>query len=613
MRLRSTLLLLFLVAILGAVILGIERYLPTTRELQEMKKGPVRFDRGKITQIEIDSSGGDGVTLSWDGAQWWVRRPFNDLADPDKVARLLTELTSIGWINRLHQDEFDANEWSKTQLEKPRHTVRLSSGSDQVLNLALGALSPVEGSHYISLAPLKGGDEAAQYVARTTLPDLLKTSPSDWRDAKLLRLPVDVILNVRLVQASGQIEIARANPKAPWMLVKPLSTRASNERVGELLATLLNLTIKDAADPASAVKTPTSKTAGNDLDPQELKVSITVKGLPVPFEITLNKPAAQENETRAQASYRKPLYTIISKSFADLWSQPNDLRDRKLARIDKEIVTVVDISSALHPAIHLEKKKDSWFLKRHNRLEPANGDRVIKFFEALNTFDILEYTSDSASNLIPYGLDNPFMTASWDDAGAKPQKLLFGTNKESTDFFAKYDSEPSIYRIDASILPSIPQEATKWKGLGALRFTQFSLRQISLAAGTAPPVLLKYDPLTAQWTGERAGKDITAQIDRVKADKLAGELAKFNVQDWAGDVTNAISALQKPALRVVVTLGEPGTNTGPTRDTILNFAPTQEGMDTTLYFGQVQGDPDVFYIARSSLLKILAPVFKVKP
>ena len=63
MRLRTTLLLLILVIALSAAIVGIERFLPTTRELLEMKKGPVRFDRTKITQIEIDSSGGDGVSL----------------------------------------------------------------------------------------------------------------------------------------------------------------------------------------------------------------------------------------------------------------------------------------------------------------------------------------------------------------------------------------------------------------------------------------------------------------------------------------------------------------------------------------------------------------------
>lgn len=612
MRLRSTLLLLFLVAALSAAIVGIERFLPSTRELIEMKKGPVRFDRTKITQIELDSSGGDGVSLSWDGAQWWVRRPFNDLADPEKVAKLLTELAAIGWINRVHRSEFDDTGWSKTMLDKPRHTVKLTSGATSVLHLSLGSQSPIEGSHYLALTPVKEGEELAHYVAKTTLPDLLKATPQDWRDSKLLRLPADVVTNLKLVQAGGQIELARPDGKAPWMLVKPLSTRGSKERIGELLATLLNLTIKEAAEISNPTQSPAVAPGAAELTAQDLKISVAVKGLNQPFELKLTKPAKDAVTTTAQVGYRKPVFTVSSKLLANLWAEPNDLRDRLLARIDKEAVTAADITSALHQPIHLEKQNNSWFLSRNNRLEPANGDRVFKFFESLNSFQILEFTADSASNLVQYGLDNPFMTAAWSEVAGKPTKLHFGTNKESTDFFAKYDNEPSVYRVDASILPSIPQEGIKWKGLGALRFTQFSLRQISLAAGTAPPVILKYDPTTAQWTGERAGQNITAQIDRVKADKLAGALARFSVQDWAGDATNAITALQSPALRVIVTLGEPGVNTGPTRDTILNFAPTQADMNTTIYFGQVQGDPDVFYIARTTLLELLAPVFKAK-
>lgn len=614
MRARTTLFLLLLVAALAAIILGIERYLPTTRELAEMKKGPIRFDPTKITQIEIESSGGDSVSLASDGAQWWVRSPFNDLADPEKVTKLLTELTAIGWINRVHRSEFDDAGWAKTLLDKPHHTVKLNIGSQTILVASLAAVSPIEGSHYLSLKTAKKGDEIAHYVAKTTLPDLLKTTPQDWRDSKLLRLPTDAILNVKLIQSGGQIELARQDAKAPWMLIKPLSTRASNEHVGELLSTLINLTLKEAAEPSTSSKpTPHSGDAATAIASQELKVSVLVKGQTKSFDLTLTRPAKDAPDTSVLTSYRKPIFKVLSKSISDLWLEPNDLRDLMLARIDVEAVSSVDISSTLHLPIHLEKKNQSWFIQRHQRLVPANGDRISHFFEALNTFEIYEFTSDSASNLTEYGLDKPFLTASWSEGKDKPMKLHFGTNTASTDFFAKYDHEPSVFRIDASILPSIPQEAIKWKGLGVLRFTQFSLRQISLTAGTAPATILKYDPTTAQWKGERANQDITKQIDRVKADKLANALARFSVQDWSGDPTAAITALQNPALRIVLTLGEPGKNTGPTRDTILNFAPTQPGQDTTLYFGQVQGDPDVFYIARSTLLQVLAPVFKNAP
>ncbi|GEP44828.1 DUF4340 domain-containing protein [Brevifollis gellanilyticus] len=616
MRLRTTLLLLLLALGLGAVIVGIERYMPSTRELAEMRKGPVRFEQKSVTQIDLDSSGGDGVSLQWDGAQWWVRRPFNDLADPVRVEKLLTELRNIGWINRVHREEFEGDAaWDKTQLGKPRHVVRLNAGSKPVLNLRLGATTPIEGSHYITLKDVAHDGEHAHYVAKTTLPDLLKATANDWRDPKLLRLPADFVTNLKLVQAGGQIELSRVDAKAPWMLVKPLSTRASKERVGELLSTLLNLTIKDASEPANgAAKPAVAAPATGEISAQEMKVSITVQGLPQPFDLTLTRPAKPDAaETVAHASYRKPVFTILSKTLSLLWSEPNQLRDRMLARIDKEVVSSIDITSSLHPAIHLEKKSDSWFIQRGDKLSPANGDRIFGFFDSLNTFQVLEFTADTASNLTPYGLDNPFLTASWVEAGAKPVKLLLGTNAASTEFFAKYDHEPSVYRIDATILPNIPQDPIKWKGLGVMRFTQFALRQISLAAGTAPPTVLKYDSTTAQWTGTRAGQDITPMLDRVKADKLAGSLAKLNVQDWVGDITNAIPALQKPALHVVVTLGEPGTNTGPTRDLVLSFAPTQaDNMNSALFFGQLQGDADVFYIAKTSLLELLAPVFKAK-
>lgn len=610
MSLRATVILLVLVAALGAVILGVERYLPSTQELLEMKKGPVKFNRGEVTQCEIDSSGGDGVTLAHQDDTWWVRRPFSDLADPEKVAKLFNELSAVGWIERVHRDEFDDNGWAKTALDLPRHKLRLMADGNCILELWVGAASPIEGGHYLAIKKTEKSDETVYYVARTTLPDLLKPSPKEWRDSKLIRLPAGQVVGLKLVQESGQIELARASgSNGGWSLIKPLSTRGSKEKIGELLSTLLNLEIKDAVELANGASS--VKEAGADITAQTLKLTITTdeEGAQ-PIEITLTKPKADSTETKATVSHRRPVFTMFSKSLMDFWAQPNDLRDRMLARIDVDAVQAVHIESGAFPPVLLEKKMQSWFLRRHNRLEAANGDRVARLFDALNTQPVRSFASDSAANLTPYGLDKAFLAVSWTLEGSANSRLIFGSNAEHTEYYAKYENEPSVYQIDASLLPSIPQEGIKWKGLGALRFTQFALRKISLAAGTQPPVILSYDPTTAQWTGERAGRDITTMIDRVKADRLAGALAKFNVQDWSADATNAIPALKEPALTVVVTLGEPGTNTGPTRDIHLRFSPTQVGMDTALYYGQVDAGPDVFYITRASLLEILSPVFK---
>lgn len=616
MHLRTTVLLLLLALGLGAVILGIERYLPSTRELREMKRGPVKFSKSEITQLEMDSSGGDGVTLAREGDLWWVRRPFNDHADGERVEKLLAELLAIGWIERIHRDEFDDDAWSKTALDVPRHKLRLMAGNKVVLDLWLGAPSAIEGSHYLGIQKARDSEEAAFYVVKTTLPELLKPAPKEWRDSKLVRLSAEDVVGLKLVQAGGQIEMVRSNNKGDWALVKPLTTRGSKEKIGELVATLLNLEVKDAVEATSgaAALMIGAGAEGEDMSTRSLKATLTTSSaegkVAKSYEITLLKPEAGATEAKAMVSHRRPVFTVVSKSLADLWAQPNDLRDRMLARIDQERVTALRIDSLVFPPVLLAKQSESWFLKRHNKLEPANGDRISRLFEVLNTQPILSYASDSAANLSAYGLDKPFLTLTLADAEKRMASIIFGANAERTEFFAKYGSEPSVYQIDAALLPSIPQDGIKWKGLGAIRFTQFGLRQISLTLGANPPLILKYDPTTAQWTGELAGKDITALIDRVKADRLAGLLAKLNVQDWSGDASAAIPALKTPDLRVVVTLGEPGTNTGPTRDITLNFASTMEGKETALYFGQVDAGPDVFYISRTALQEVLAPVFK---
>ncbi|HRJ09567.1 MAG TPA: DUF4340 domain-containing protein [Prosthecobacter sp.] len=599
---RSTLLLFLLAAALGAVILGVEKYLPSTLELREMKRGPVKFDTRLVTAIEIES-GGDGISLALRDGRWRVRRPFDDLADPERVLKLLAEIPAIGWIQRVRQDEFDGDGWAKTSLDKPRHHIRLLAGEREILDLAVGAVSPVEGAHYLSVRQPGRTDGTASYVSRTTLPDLLKTKPEDWRDAKLLRLAAAKVISLKLGQNGGQIELARAGDQRPWALVKPLRARVGKEKVDGLLSTLLNLEITGVLDAPPAP-------AGEDTAGSSLKITASTSGPPEEvFEITLTRPGEDAAQTRAVCGHRGFVFTVRSDTLKDLWSQPNDLRDRMLARIDGQNVSAIRIESLLFPEVGLEKKDGSWYLSRHQKWEPANGERVLRFFEALNTHDILEFTADSAANLVPYGLDKPFLKVRWTESGAE-HSLLFGKDAEGAAFFAKHGDEPSIYRIEASLLPSIPQDSIKWKGLGALRFSQFALRRITLAAGSAPPTVLDYDPSTAQWTGQRAGRDITGMIDRVKADTLAGKLAKFTVQDWSADITAAIHALRQPAVQVRVTLGEPGVSTGPTRETLLKFAPTQEGMDTALWFGQVDNGPDVFYITRTALMDLLAPVFK---
>lgn len=614
MSARTTILLFLLVAALGAVILGIERYFPSAQELREIKRGPARFEKEKVTRVEIVTAENTPLTLVRDGSVWQIKAPFSDLADPQKVAALILALDGVEWIERIHREEFDAGEWKKTCLDHPTHKVRLLAGDAIVHECWFGAPAVIENSIYIGVPDARSGD-TAWYLAKSEAPAVLQIPATSWRDPKLLRLPAEVITSITLAHAAGQIAITRENEHAPWMIEKPLKTRGSKERITELLSTILNIEITEARDkPGSANGTSPAKgeTAGDPAD--EIKVTIGSKARDKSYEFALKKPADDKQAvTSATAAYRKSAFTVAAKNLASLWVSPNSLRDHILAQIDGENLEFITIASKTHPEISLRNEGGSWFLQRHGKWDPANGDRVARCLNALNTHEILQFAADTAADLTPYGLTDPFQTITWTPARETPIKLMFGHNAESTQFFAKYEHEPFIYRIDASLLPSIPTDGIKWKGLGALRFTTFALRRITLAYGAIAPVVLDYNPVTAQWKASRGGHDVTEEIDRVKADQLAGNLARFTVQDWAADRSDALQALQNPFLTIQILLGEPGRADGPVREVEIHFSPTQPNAETAFYYGQIKGDPDIFYMTRSALLQIVGEsVFKSK-
>lgn len=610
MSARTTLFLFLLVAALGGIILGIERYFPSAQELREIKRGPSRFEKQGVTRVEVITADNSALTIVRDGNAWRIDAPFSDLADPQKVAALILTLDGVEWIERIHREEFDEGEWQKTGLDKPRYKVRLFAGDEVVHECWFGAPAVIENSVYIGI-PDTGAGETAWYLAKSEAPVVLQIPAASWRDPKLLRLPAEVITSITLNQASGQIVVTRENEHAPWLLAKPLKTRGSKERITELLSTILNIEIAEARDAPAATNGTTTKA---EAPADEIKVTIESKPRNKTYEFTLKKPADDKQAvTSATTSYRKPAFTVAAKNLASLWVKPNSLRDHLLAQIDGERLEFITITSKTHPEISLRNEGGSWYLLRHGKWDPANGERVARCINALNTHEILQFTADTAADLVPYGLDDPFETVTWTPQREKPVKLMFGHNPESTQFFAKYESEPFIYRIDASLLPSLPTDGIKWKGLGALRFTTFALRRITMALGANAPVVLDYNPVTAQWKASRGGRDVTDEIDRVKADQLAGNLARFTVQDWAADRSDALQALKTPFLTIQVVLGEPGRTDGPVREVEILFSPTQPNADTAFYFGQIKDDPDIFYMTRSALLQIVGEdVFKPK-
>ena len=623
MRPRTTLILFLIAGLIGVAIIKMDRMVPSTRDREARAANPLPFDPDKVDGIEIDA-GEASTTLRVENHLWHAGRPIADLADPERVKAILDALHDAEWLEHLSHAEMSEAAWKLTGLDKPAAHVTVTSAGRVVAECWLGNASAIEGASYLSVPGARHG-RTDNYVVRTPLAQLLKKPMEEWRDSRLVGVPAESISRLTVSDGHGQIEMARDKPKSPWDLVKPLKTHGNNERINELLATLLALKIT-AVSPRDSAKTAPVADA--------LHITIQTAAAAKPIEVVLARPAdSVAGKTQATASHRKPVFTVSSDQLSSLWVQLNDLRDDRLARVDVESVDGIIVKSVVTGEVTLRKQGDSWQLLRSSQWEPANGDRVAKMFEALNSHRVKEFVADSAANLEPYGLNIPFLSVSWNESGVKPgagpapmksggkrfasaglsgteTELLFGQDTQG-NVFAKYDNEPIIYRVGASVLQALPRDNVRWKALNPVRFSQFSLLRIAITVGANPPVILDHHPLTSSWKGSRAGQDLTPLIDQVKADHLVDKLGGLVVQDWVQDRTDGTKALQTPAITLQVTLlTDAGNLKSPTKLITINFAPTVAGTDSALYFGRVDIGPDVFLINRDKLRELLASVLK---
>lgn len=623
MRTRTTLLLILVAAALGTAVFS-DRWKIGVLPSKAMAN-PLPFEKAKVDEIIVESA---DTTLHLTVANhfWNVGKPVDDLANPDRVEELLASMENAEWLDHLNRADLSPETWQMTGLEKPLAHIQIRSAGQTAAECWVGNASAIDGACYLAV-PGKTANERPIHVVRTTLPSLLKKPVESWRDDHLIRIPAESVSRIALSNGHGPIEVSRPKPKAPWDLVKPLQTRGHNERINEVLAAILGLKISTVA-PTNELKTASPADA--------LKITLTTPAFEKPVEMTLlTPPDVKGGQTQAVIQHRQHSYTVTSDRLSQLWVQLNDLRDDHLGRVDAEKVDAVGVRSALAGEVALRKEGDRWQLQRHGAWEPANGDRIVKLFEALNEHRVKEFVADSAANVEPYGLDKPFIVLSWNETGDKPANdlgglktpgksfavsplittntvLIFGQDSQG-NIFAKYEHEPFIYRVGASILNAVPRDNVRWKATNPVRFSQFALRQIAITLGTNPTVVLDYNPVTAQWSGNRASTDITAALDRVKADQLADRLGGITVDDWAQDRTDGTKALQLPAITFQITLlTEPGNLASPTKTLQLNFAPTVAGTDTALYYGRVNEGPDVFLITRSALMDLIRSPMKDK-
>ena len=461
MKPRVTLTLAAIAGILFAYIWFVDRHQNSTQEEVESSAKVLQIDRNKVSRITIKNAGAQ-LEMTKQNGLWSLTQPVADRADAAAVNQLLSLLENLRHDSKIPlpattPQAKSADQLKEYGLQETDLSVKLSTEDAKDAEILLGKDSAIEGKVYVRVQ-----GQTTVYVIRDTLRTQLTRKPDDFRDHKLASIPIQSVQKLNVKTAEGELELERKS--GHWSLTKPMRARGADSKINDLLAAVLNANLTQFL--------PATPTQEQGLSEPRATFTLQVEGQSDPVVLQIGvSPEGEENKDKsfAKLSSRAAVTVLPNNAFDPLLkARPNDLRDRKLLRVESDIVDRITIEPAGKPAIVLARKGETWIRKAGEAEGPVREGLAAKFLADLQAAESVNFVADLATDLSKYGLAEPQLkirlssfasgNTAEAQAGEKPiVSVLFGS-VEGDSGYAKLDDEPFIVATPKTLLASCPSE-----------------------------------------------------------------------------------------------------------------------------------------------------------
>ena len=560
MKARTTLVLLAIAIVLAAFIFSLDRFSQNTRDRGERAAHVVEVNRTKIEGITIHN--GEGVIkVKAEGDAWRMVAPWQDDADAGVIDQLLDAIQNLrpeDVITDLGKGDKKRQMLKDFGLNKSRLRLKLD-GQRMPAELVFGQDTAVQGRGYLRIE----GDDAV-YVVANDLKNIVSKTPEDFRDHRITPF-LTTLINRAIFQVSGgEIELAKEQDN--WQLVRPIKARASNDAVIDVLTKLNQTQISKFASENK------SNQGSFGLD-SPADVLTLYGGDGKKFEIEIGSAVPSNPQAVYAGLPERNTVVEVSKAFASLFNiTPNDLRDRKIARLNSDLIDRVTIENADQPKIVLAREENRWrFLSEGNA--PANANNINRLIQEINDDEVTAFVSDTATDLVKYGLDRPKLRITFSsyssentaesNAGEVALCTLEFGNSENGVTYARQEEEPYVFSISDQMFDDLPK-------------TKFSFRSLDI-------LNLKRDELMSVHV-EKSGED---PIDLVRNAKGKWELEGHENRQNDGQIQLFLTALT--GLRAAAWAGEPNPEYGfdqPSLEIKISYQSGEQKREAEIKFGK---------------------------
>jgi len=591
MKLRTTFILFVIAIVLGAFILVLDHQFLTTREQTERTQRVFEVERKEIKGFTIHN-GNNLIKVKTEGDSWKLTKPWTDNADLRVVDQLLNTIQFLrpdNVIDNLGKGDIKRDKMKEFGLHRSRLSLKLD-GKHTPGEIQFGGDTAIPGKCYLRI-----GDEDMVYVVSNDLRNIVSKKSEDFRDHRITPFLTTLITRAIIQMRGGEIELEKQQDN--WQLVRPIKARANNDVVTNLL-TKVNQTQIAKFVPRDKANAPMT-----GLDSPSSGLTLFT-GTDEKIEIQFGAIDPTDNQKMFAFLPERDAVIEINKAFTGLFDiTPNELRDRKIARINQDLVDRVTIEKVDQPKITLAREENRWkFVAPNNSV--ANANSINRLLEAINSGEISEFVSDTATDLSKYGLDKPFLqftcssyssenTAESNAGESVLATVAFGKSENGLTY-ERIAEEPFIFSVPDTPISELPSTEFDFRTLEITDLKRSDLIRIHIEHLGAPPLDLVRDNKN-KWVL----KGSKNQQNATQIQLLLNTVCGLRAASWVGDLKPEYG-LETPSLILVAVYQAEGKP----REIILKFGAENSNNQ---HYGSVSSIRGAFLINNSTFSQLDTP------
>ena len=261
----------------------------------------------------------------------------------------------------------------------------------------------------------------------------------------------------------------------------------------------------------------------------------------------------------------------------------DDMRDRAVLHLATEDIHFIDLKNS-SGGLTLSKADGQWKIEKPEGVG-AGHDAVDSLLEAVNNAKIVSVASETPDNLGKYGLASPAITFSAANAKGPKATLMVG-KKDGNAYFARDDSRPTIFRIDASLEGKLAQTFGDLRDKQIVHADASDLKRFELQTARGSFTLVPKPSDPAEWIFDSPADQKGKAAASWKVLDPLGTMQADEVIDHPSPAQ--LDQLSNPAVHLTLT-GKDGKD--------LNLRVSNLTGDTA--YAQVDGNPALFKIKKS--------------